>query len=128
MNSALAGLGVAGLGYVFLWIVMQRYFKQMDSITTQITNLVMEVTGLISTIAKLRETQAVQQELDRQKISKIETLEQRVLEIHAQIIRLVKEQSKIPFGKIAMTKGYLNRDQVEEIVRIQNDYYNVGQG
>ena len=121
--NALSGLGFAGVGFGFLWAFMQRYFKHMDQITEQLGAMVAETRGLISKVDCLQTTQTLQQELTRQHTNQIENMSGEINGVHRSLTELLMEARKVPFGAIAISKGYLTNAQVKEILQEQSELH-----
>ena len=119
--TALTSMGTTGIGFVFLWIVMQKYFKHMDAITDKLNAIVVESRTLQAGVGSLQATQTLQQEYCRQHTCKVDKVLEEIVEMHRQLSELMAISSKVPFGKIAMLKNYLNQEQVDEIMRIQSE-------
>ena len=123
LSSMLASLGTAGAGFFFLWFVMQRYFKHMDQITEQLSAMVTETRGLTSKVDCLQTTQTLQQELTRQHTNQIENMGDEISGVQLSLTELLKEARKVPFGAIAISKGYLTNAQVKEILQEQSELH-----
>ena len=125
ITGAVSSLGIAGTGYLFLWIFMQRYFKLMDAMTEHLNALTVESRSLSSRVDCLQSThessRVLQQEICRQHTAKIDSMDKLLTETYRVLTEFVAENRKIPFGKIAISKKYLTTEQVDEILREQTD-------
>ena len=119
--TSLTSMGTTGIGFVFLWIVMQKYFKHMDAITDKLNAMVVETRTLQTGVGCLQTTQTLQQEYCRQHTCKADNVMSEICDIHKLLTELVTMNRKIPFGKIAVSKKYLTPEQVDEIMREQTD-------
>ena len=110
LTSAAPNMGIAAIGFIFLWKFMDRHFKQTDKSNEQL-------------IATIKETSETIKETSRLGAGRTDALIDKVDEIRTTQIEMLKETRKIPFGKLAITKGMLTPGQVDEILREQSDLH-----
>jgi len=112
--TALAGFGMPAMGFLFLWLFMRHYFKQVEKNNNVETTL----GELMRKISALRESQLVSvktyEHLDDEITKQTELLKA----ISKGILELVK---KIHFGNIAVQKGYMTEEQVRDVFRSESE-------
>jgi len=104
MVSGLTSLGVAGMGYFFLWIFMRRTFEQVDAAIEKIGGLTKEMGELSKSMAQIHESQ---------------TVAHIVTEINRDISEIKSTGEKVLFGDLAISKGYMTQEQVAEVAFAQ---------
>jgi len=102
--NMIASLGVAGLGYLFLWVFVQRTFKQADSAVGKIDGLTSEIHALTVAVGQLHEAQEVSHV---------------VAKVGEDISEIRNTNEKILFGTIAIEKKYMTLAQVREVLAAQ---------
>jgi len=132
--SIFSGLGVTGVGFFFMWMVLKKYFQQVDTFMSKFDTVRNAVGEIINTIkdfsiglVELRSAQdlaRVTGEKSSDEIFKtydkldrnIEKLIGSLGKINTTLDVLVIEQRNTFFGTIALKKGWLTKEQVDVIL------------
>lgn len=85
--SMIDNVGMAGIGFAFLYLFINKYFKQVETIVTEIQNLCEEVKDLVTAFNELKTVQATQQEIDR-------NLPVEIREAYSKISRQIDHQNE----------------------------------
>lgn len=112
----LTGLGVPGVGFVFLWVMMQRFGKLVDRI---VDNLDRKVDAVDTKMGDLRTGQLLTQKtfehIDNENTSQTSLLR----DIDKGIDELVGRNNRVPFEQVALARGMLTPDDVRDLKRDQ---------
>ena len=110
--SAIIGLGVPGIGFLFLWFALKRIDKLVDRI---VDNVESKVESVDAKMGGLREGQLLTQKTFEH-IDAENTMQTDVLRhIEKGIEELVGRNNRVPFEQVALSTGALTPDEVRKL-------------
>jgi len=128
--SLFSSLGITGIGFFFMWMVLRKYFQQTDSFINRANDVVASVNDLVTSVMNMQHTLGSLQENQQRSADDLvkiydridRSLGQQVNGMHqlgAGVDLLVADKRSSFFGQIAISKGWLNTEQVNTILEEQ---------